>query len=546
MYHAHFGLRESPFTLTPDPRYLFMSDAHKEALASMIYGVQERKGFVLILGEVGTGKTTLIRHLLGHFGDNVTTIYIFNSMVGFDELLQGILRELELPCPSRQRLDVIETLNDYLLRENAAGRYVVLIVDEAQHLSPEVLEELRMLSNLETSRNKLLQIILVGQPELGQKLGRPGLRQLRQRIGLVAELKPLTAEETAQYIAHRLEIAGHKGRVIFSRSALKKIHAAAGGIPRLVNVLCDKSLVLAFGDGARQISRKVVNQVAKDWVAFTRDPAPLPNAGQRRAGAADHRMRPRPRLGRIAAGVLVPLAAVLLAVVAAQRYTNVLDRLTHQLTGNTPSSLTATAVDTVPPAEVRVEAKPVVDARRPEPAAETRRPEPKALETRAASVPSSEKVEPTVIPSVREVSVRPGDTLSTLVFGAYGRADVMLLDHVKMANPSVADINVIEVGKRLRFPPLDAARMVHRQGSSHYVLHLTTVSRRENRVLDKLGSVVADQGRKLYVVPVRFTDGIEVYRVLVGDFDDQAQAEKFSRAVPASLRPVDLALEVTR
>jgi hypothetical protein len=197
-----------------------------------------------------------------------------------------------------------------------------------------------------------------------------------------------------------------------------------------------------------------------------------------------------------------------------------------------------------------VESQPPVAVKRGEtpaerPAAEASRMA-RAVEPARASAAVPDRPDAPVTPSVREVSVQKGDTLGALVLRAYGRADVTLLDHVKMANPTVDDINVIEVGKRLRFPPLDASRMVHRQGNAQYVLHLATVARLDSRVLEKLRAAVAEQGHKLYVVPIRFTDDFEVYRVLVGDFDDQAQAEKFSRAVPPSLRPVDLALGVTR
>src|SRR5262245_33482380 len=268
MYAQFYGLSESAFALTPDPRYLFLSEPHKEALASATYGVQERKGFVLILGEVGTGKTTLIRHLLGRFGPNIKTVFVFNPAVSFLELLQIILRDLELPCPSLRRVEMVDTLNEFLLREAAAGRYVVLIIDEAQHLSPTVLEEVRLLSNLETARGKLLQILLVGQPELGEKLGRPELRQLRQRIGLVAELQPLSYDDTVQYISHRLEVAGRTGGSVFSRRALRAIHRASGGIPRLVNVICDKALVLGYGAGAAVIKSRIIREVLKDWKPF--------------------------------------------------------------------------------------------------------------------------------------------------------------------------------------------------------------------------------------------------------------------------------------
>ena len=289
MYAQFYGLRESPFALTPDPRYLFMSEPHKEALASAVYGVQERKGFVLILGEVGTGKTTLIRHLLGRFGPNIRSVFVFNPAVSFIELLQLMLRDLELPCPSMRRVEMIDTLNDYLLKEAAAGRYVVVIIDEAQHLSPTVLEEVRMLSNLETARGKLIQILLVGQPELGEKLGRPELRQLRQRISLVAELKPLSYEDTVQYITHRLEVAGREGGGVFSRRALRVIYRASGGIPRLVNVICDKALVLGYGAGASVVKRRIIKEVLKDWKPF-QQPAgpsrPLAQSGRPRADAS--------------------------------------------------------------------------------------------------------------------------------------------------------------------------------------------------------------------------------------------------------------------
>jgi general secretion pathway protein A len=268
MYHRFYGLRESPFALPPDPKYLFLSPSHKEALAAMIYGVHARKGFILILGEVGTGKTTLVRHILGQSGTNITMAFIFTPVTSFDELLQMVLQDLEVPCQSRQRFEMINALSDYLLKEATAGRYVVLIIDEAQYLSAAILEDLRMVSNVELAHSKLLQIILVGQPELGEKLGRHDLRQLRQRIGLVVRLQPLTFQETGQYIAHRLQEAGHAGGKIFTHRALRRIYRASEGIPRLINVICDKALVLGYGADARQITARMVKEVVKDWSVF--------------------------------------------------------------------------------------------------------------------------------------------------------------------------------------------------------------------------------------------------------------------------------------
>lgn len=268
MYHHFYGLKESPFALTPDPRYLFLTDTHKEALASMIYGVQERKGFILVLGEVGTGKTTLVRHVLSQHSEEIKTAFVYQAAVSFEQLLHIVIRDLEVPCQSRHRLGMINALNDFLLEETAAGRYVVVIIDEAQHLSAKVLEALRLLSNLETSRSKLLQILLVGQPELGKKLGRPDLRQVRQRIGVVAQLRSLTWEEACQYIEHRLTVAGYIGDKLFTRRALRKIYKASQGIPRLINVICDKALVLGYAEDVERIGGRIVKEVFKDWAVF--------------------------------------------------------------------------------------------------------------------------------------------------------------------------------------------------------------------------------------------------------------------------------------
>ena len=343
MYAQFYGLRESPFALTPDPRYLFMSEPHKEALASAIYGVQERKGFVLILGEVGTGKTTLIRHLLGRFGPNIRSVFVFNPAVSFIELLQLMLRDLELPCPSMRRVEMIDTLNDYLLKEAAAGRYVVVIIDEAQHLSPTVLEEVRMLSNLETARGKLVQILLVGQPELGEKLGRPELRQLRQRISLVAELKPLSYEDTVQYIAHRLEVAGLEGGRLFSRRALKVIYRASGGIRASSTSSATRRSSSDIGAGVKVIKGRLIKEVLKDWKPFQRLAGPTPRS---RGRAVLRRRVPTSRpLRRIAAAVALGLAgAALIVMLVGYKDSPLRNRFWH---GLLPSGASGTVVGPV-------------------------------------------------------------------------------------------------------------------------------------------------------------------------------------------------------
>ena len=225
MYQKFFGLRESPFNVNPDPRYLYLTRQIQESLAGLTYGIQNRKGFILLTGEVGTGKTTLLNRLLDWLrGQRVATAYIFNSRLDVNQLFDFIMAEFEIPCESREKSQVLLRLNQWLLERYRAGETAVLIVDEAQNLSGEVLEEIRLLTNLETSTEKLLQIVLTGQPELEEKLKLPQLRQLRQRITLRCRTAPLSLEETFGYIAERLRIAGANGEPIFSKEAIQTVH----------------------------------------------------------------------------------------------------------------------------------------------------------------------------------------------------------------------------------------------------------------------------------------------------------------------------------
>jgi general secretion pathway protein A len=536
MYQEFFGLRESPFALTPDPRYLFLSEAHKEALASAVYGVQERKGFVLILGEVGTGKTTLIRHLLGRFGPNIRSVFVFNPAVSFPELLQLMLRDLELPCGSSRRVEMIDTLNDYLLKEAAAGRYVVVIIDEAQHLSPAVLEEVRMLSNLETARGKLIQILLVGQPELGDKLSRPELRQLRQRISLVAELKPLSYPDTVQYVKHRLEVAGMSDPTIFSDRALKIIHRASGGIPRLINVLCDKALVLSYGEGSRRIKGRLIKEVLKDWRPFER-----PSAVSLRARAVSrHRARGRAPAGKIAAAVAIGIVgAALLVLLAGQRDGALFGRIWH---GLLPAGATGTVVGSAEPSKASL--TPPTAALSPEGASGASLPSRSDLQPAGTqvSLPGSSSgalaaTPVAAMPSAagsersREVVIASRDVFSEVVNRNYGRSDLMALDFVKAANPQLASIDRLRVGQRLRLPPFEPGSLVQQTDDARYRVHVMTVWDAQTPGVQKVRALAAKRGRQVHVVSVNLTQREPAYRVLVGDFADRAEAEAFYRDV---------------
>jgi general secretion pathway protein A len=266
MYKRFFGLKENPFNVNPDPRFLFLTKQIEEALTGLMYGIQTRKGFITLTGEVGTGKTTLVNRLLDwlHHG-KARTAFLFNSRMNTNQLFDFILAEFDITCDSKSKSQQLMKLNHWLLDRYRAGETVVLIIDEAQNLTYPVLEEIRLLTNLETSTEKLLQIVLSGQPELEEKLRLPQLRQLRQRIMLRCKTTPLTKEQTHQYIAERLKIAGATGDPIYSAQAMDTVHLYSLGIPRVVNLLCEHSLVNAFVEQQRPIQPEVIEGVAREF-----------------------------------------------------------------------------------------------------------------------------------------------------------------------------------------------------------------------------------------------------------------------------------------
>jgi general secretion pathway protein A len=260
MYLKFYGLAEKPFNATPDPRFLYMSPGHREALAQLLYGTQERKGFIVLTGKVGTGKTTLLHTLMQRLEGQSAVAFVVNSTLPFDELLEYALEDLGVPKPGGSRAQRLMALNTFLIERERAGQNTVLIVDEAQNLEPATLEQIRLLSNFETPRSKLLQILLVGQPELKTRLDLPELRQLKQRVGLRCHIPALTPEEIRAYIRTRLRIAGGRDLEIFTDPAMVRISSYAEGIPRIINTICDHCLLFGYAEQRRRIDRNLVNQ----------------------------------------------------------------------------------------------------------------------------------------------------------------------------------------------------------------------------------------------------------------------------------------------
>ena len=264
MYEAWYGLAEKPFNLTPDPKYLYLSRRHAEAFAHLEFGQRERGGFILLTGEVGTGKTTLARYFLGKLPDNTATAVVVYPALTAAELLRSILDDLHVPVESTSLKDLVDALHRFLLDARADGRNVILLIDEAQALSTEVLEQVRLISNLETDTEKLIQIVLLGQSELRDHLSRRNLRQLAQRVTARYHLDGLSRTETEEYIRHRLHVAGGDGKVRLTLAALNSVHELSTGIPRIINLVCDRSLLAGYVAGTRTISAEMVRRAASE------------------------------------------------------------------------------------------------------------------------------------------------------------------------------------------------------------------------------------------------------------------------------------------
>ena len=315
IYLDFYGLDREPFGVTPDPDFLFMTPGHREALAQLLYAIHERKGFILLTAEVGMGKTTLL-HALRHELDSTTALaYVSNSLLPFQGILEYMLEEFEIEKPGESHAQRLVALQTFLLERHRAGQNTVLILDEAQNLYPQTLEQIRLLSNFETTKEKILQIVLVGQPELQARLELPELRQLKQRIGMLCAIPPMTPAGTRNYVRTRLRMAGVNDAGLFTDDALTRIANFAGGIPRVVNTVCDHCLIIGYADQTRRIDPAIVEQAISYLAAGAR-----PQVRRRRPPASVRRVRARTaaRISPLRWGLIGTSAAIVagLAVVA--------------------------------------------------------------------------------------------------------------------------------------------------------------------------------------------------------------------------------------
>jgi general secretion pathway protein A len=412
MYLNYFRFKKEPFNITPDPEFLYLSPAHREALAAIIYGVEQRKGFVAIVGEVGVGKTTILRSFLDRIDrKQLRPIYLFNANISFGNLLKVIYRELGLATSPDNLFDMVDFLHEQLIKEYAQGRNIVLIIDEAHNMPVETLENLRMLSNLETTKEKLIQIVFSAQPEFEQLLDKKELRQLKQRIAVKSTIRPLSREESLAYIKHRLALAVSGTTSIFASGAMKLIADHAKGIPRSINILCDNSLITSYGYKRHMVNERIAREIIADfdktgraaarwWPVFAAVCVTVSCAGGLYLYAASSFLN---------GGQSLPAKSVRLSI----------DRAAE---GNQPHQPFPRQGDRPAPA-VRADAESDITGQEPQ--------------------------------GMVSTTIKKGDTLAKLIVDRYGYVNRKALELVKQNNPMIKDENRIVEGERIQFPAVD-------------------------------------------------------------------------------------------
>ena len=623
MYCDFYQMTERPFAVTPDPKCLYLNARYREALAALHYGITQRKGFITLIGEAGTGKTTLLKRLLEDFDQKTRSVFIFNTHVTFEEILEYLFAEFDLPVHNGKKLYMLQRLNTFLLEELRSGGNVALLIDEAQDLDYSVLEDLRLLSNLETAKEKILQIVLSGQPELGEKLGNPNLRQLRQRIAVSCRLLPLSRDEISEYIQYRLQAVGCSDLKLFSRDAEDQIYHFSRGIPRLINVVCDNALVIGYALGKKRIGADVIAEAAADLMPVqepvevepTKETAAVP------AIATAAQPRPRARAGLIAT-VLIALVIGLLSVGRSvlQRSPAESDKVQRPSSeasssrpmevirpGSLPSSNSegdsaGTASEPVaqapqapdaPAARPADEADSNVPPKRPvAPQAEPKHPagepltsngnrgvdvaapaaaaEPPAVVARANVAPAAptpaalwrdlddkQVARPEPHPLVPEeraaisddagdtgtmrlatsqfdrVTVQPGDSISRIAIRKYGQSSLTILDLLKLANPSLHDVNVISVGQVIQLPDLSESSVLALGERRFGVLVFTTTQSGRAAALD---AALKARGHRSSVRRADLGSRRPILRVVLDGYPDRASAVAASRDVQRLFR----------
>ena len=510
MYQQYFGFRESPFSITPDPRFFYANSVYLEAYANLRYGIEAKKGFIAVTGEVGTGKTTLLRKLMLSLEKTIHTVLIFNTDLSFNELLRVILRDLGLRTEGKDRLSMVEELNEYLIEQLEQGRVVCLLIDEVQNLSDESLEGLRLLSNLETDRHKLLQIVLMGQPEFQAKLDQPHLRQLKQRIAIRCEIARLEDDEIGSYINFRLRAAGCVNHDLFHPNAVDQIAVYSKGIPRLINIICDNALLIAYASSQKNVSPNVIGEVARDLrltsgnqlidkkinvPIFESDPrteAPVDEASVR----DDRRNSKR----SLAAAVTTCFIVVFIGLASLTEPRKFFMHTTGKLLDAFQKDLTEWAL-------------PVTD--------QTSNPQaimPKIATAalQKAAIASSFKDYP--------VTIQYGSTIFQIATDAYGTNALLGMDLIKEFNPEIQNLNWVNAGQDLLLPVLTQETLLRQQVDGSFRLAVASfLSRRE---ADGFAERVMRDGFVVIITARRVSNNLLLHRLEIDGLKDLQEVNR--------------------
>ncbi|HEY7219932.1 MAG TPA: AAA family ATPase [Candidatus Binatia bacterium] len=489
MYNSYFGFRESPFSVTPDPRFFYTNSAYLEAFATLRYGIEAKKGFIVITGEVGTGKTTLLRKLLHTLADTVHSVFIFNSCLSFPELLQVTLQDLGLTPPTdRNKVQMLQELNDYLIKQLNLGHTVTMLIDEAQNLSDEVLENLRLLSNLETDQEKLIQIVLMGQPELHAKLGQLHLRQLKQRIALQCRLNPLADTEVGRYIHSRLVTAGYEGNSLFDPEAIERIAMYANGIPRVTNIICDNALLSAYAASQQIISADMIETVARDLELRSEPSVETLDASvglvpKIQQGTAlvplDDTFRRRSAVYAIRAGVGALLVMFAFVAVAAVVDFRKLGGVAGRGFGSLRHSLDRWGVAV----------------------------------NHSAAAPERRQTKDAAKRQYERVIIQPGSTVQKIAADTYGPNTILGMDLIKEFNPQIQNLNRVLPGQDLLLPPLSPETLLREQADGSYQFIVASFSNRPDALA--YIRVLSNEGYQVAITPSKVADDLSLQRVQI-------------------------------
>ena len=563
MYTDYFGFREKPFGVTPDARFFYTNPCYQEAYASLLYGIRERRGFIVLTGEVGTGKTTLLRRLMEHMDSNVRFVFFYNTTLTFEELLDFMCEELGLPIKGAGRHHKIHALNQLLMDQLARAGTVALLIDEAQNLGEEVLEHLRLLSNFETNAEKLLQIVLVGQPELESKLARPELRQLKQRIAIQCRLERLDDGEVGPYINYRLNVVGYIGHRLFTLDALQEIAHYSKGFPRLINILCDNALLIAYATSQKRVTGEIIEEAANDLRFELRGSGLLVTGKSRHLssevelkeareaailGLADHQKKAYSNSrwkSRITAAVLF-LCIGGVGFYVGQVNSSIVEGVKERL-GTWHKTLQGTLGGAIQNPERResplrgdqassvdermtaatgkIGPASAADLSRVEVPQESRDSQGTSEQTltsggdRISSIARGGNDEVSSIGSVSEVASRrakpmlvpPGSTIAEIAANIYGAQRDLGLDLIKEYNGQIENLNRIRAGQRLWLPPLSQETLVRQQPDGSYSLILASF--RTSQQAERLAQLARQKSFDIVVRARPASNNLVLHRV---------------------------------